>query len=138
MDRHIAVPFLESVVFLNEVEVISSDHNSPLHLHLHHNSSENTSSDKDIASEGTLLVDVSAFGCISRSLKAEANISDISGDFARLLLSEDRLLVEVDSGLLLEGPLVLVRHYVYFLLRSITDWNHTTKCSKEREVSLIT
>lgn len=49
---------LKSVVFTDIMEVISADNNGPLHLHLLDNSSKDTSSDRYVASEGALLVDV--------------------------------------------------------------------------------
>ena len=36
MDRHVFVPFLESVVFTNVVQIITTDDDRALHLHLQH------------------------------------------------------------------------------------------------------
>ena len=109
MDWHISVSFLESVVFLNEVEVIPSDDNSPLHFHFDDNPSKDSASDGNIASEGTLLVDIRALNrlivikqiksksmvnsseravtYVARSFKPETNIADISGSLSDLLFA---------------------------------------------------
>lgn len=61
MNRHISVSLLKPVVLRKVVEVVTTDHDGPLHLHLLHHSGEDASSDGDIASERTLLVNVCAF-----------------------------------------------------------------------------
>lgn len=58
MDAHVTVAFLESVVLPNVVQVIPTYDDCTLHLHLLYNASENASSDRNVPSERTLLVDV--------------------------------------------------------------------------------
>jgi len=61
MDRHVSVTLFKSVVFLDVVQVVATDDNSPLHLHLLDDTSQNTTTDGDISSEWALLIDVGAF-----------------------------------------------------------------------------
>ena len=66
MDRHVLVSFLESVVFSDVVEVIASDHNCPLHFHLQYDTTQDTSSDVHVASEGALLVNVGSIKSLQK------------------------------------------------------------------------
>ena len=52
---------LKTVVLFDVVEVVSSDDNGPLHLHALYNACQDSTTDTDIASEGTLLVNVCTF-----------------------------------------------------------------------------
>ena len=45
MNRHVFVPLLKSVIFLDVVEVISPHHDGSVHLHLGNDSSQDTSTD---------------------------------------------------------------------------------------------
>lgn len=78
MDRHVTVPLLETVVLSHIVEVISSDDDCSLHLHLDHGTSEDATPDRDITSEWALLVNVFALDSLTRDLETETNISGIS------------------------------------------------------------
>ena len=49
---------LKSVVLLDVMQVVSSNDDGSLHLHTCYNTSQNSPTDTDITSEGTLLVDV--------------------------------------------------------------------------------
>ena len=64
MGRQISVSLLESVVLLNVVKIVTTDHNGSLHFHLLNNSRQNTTSDTDIASKWALLVDVVPVNCL--------------------------------------------------------------------------
>lgn len=68
----------ETVVFPNVVEVVSSDNYRPLHLQLGNSSSQNTTSNGDVAGERTFLVDVFSLYGLSRDLETETNISGVS------------------------------------------------------------
>ena len=48
MNRHVFVPLLKSVIFLDVVEVISPHHDGSVHLHLGNDSSQDTSTDWDL------------------------------------------------------------------------------------------
>lgn len=61
MDRHVSVTFLESIVLRQVVQVVTSDDDGPLHLHLLDHSGEDTTTDRHVTSEWALLVDVCAF-----------------------------------------------------------------------------
>ena len=64
MNRHVLVAFFESVVFLHIVKIISPDDHGLVHLHFGDDSSENTSTDRNFADEGTLFVDVVSFASL--------------------------------------------------------------------------
>ena len=51
---------LKSVVLLDVMQVVSPAHNGPLHLHPGDDAGQDTSTDVNIAGEGTLLVNVGA------------------------------------------------------------------------------
>merc|ERR550532_262972 len=106
MDRHVLVSLLEPVVLLHVVEIVTPDNHGPVHLHLGDDSGQDPSTDRNLSSEGTLLVNVtSVFGLIG-DLEAEAGIAE-EPSFRWL---QSSLLVEEDGGLLLEGPFVLFGH----------------------------
>ena len=48
MDRHVLVPLLEPVVFLDVVKIVTSDDHGVLHLHLGDHSGEDTTTDGDL------------------------------------------------------------------------------------------
>jgi len=68
MNGHVLVAFLESVVLAYIMQVVPSDDNCPLHLHLDDDTAENTSSDAHIACEWTLLIDVRALDCLHKNM----------------------------------------------------------------------
>merc|ERR1719361_1544349 len=57
MDRHVLVSLLEPVVLLHVVEIVTPDNHGPVHLHLGDDSGQDPSTDRDLSSEGTLLVE---------------------------------------------------------------------------------
>ena len=58
MNRHVAVPFFETIIFPDIMQVVSSDHDRPLHLHFDDHTSENPPPNTHVSSEWTLLVNV--------------------------------------------------------------------------------
>jgi hypothetical protein len=68
MDRHVAVPLLKTVVFANVVQVITSDDEGALHLQLLDDTSQDATSDRDIASEGALLVNVASLNSLGQGI----------------------------------------------------------------------
>jgi hypothetical protein len=68
MDRHVAVPLLKAVVFANVMQVITSDDEGALHLQLLDDTSQNAASDRNIASEGALLVNVASLNSLSEQI----------------------------------------------------------------------
>lgn len=69
VDRHVHVSLLEPIVFLHVMEVVSSYYNRPLHLRLDHHSSQDSTTNRDSASEWTLLVNVLPFDGLDRTTR---------------------------------------------------------------------
>ena len=59
--RNVLVTLLETIVFAYEVQVVTSEHDGTGHLGLGDDASQNTASDRHVASERALLVDVCTF-----------------------------------------------------------------------------
>ena len=74
MNGHILVAFLESVVFLDVMQVISTNNDSPVHLHLGDDASEDTSTNGHFTSEGALLVNVVTFTGLMNLNKTFSNL----------------------------------------------------------------
>ena len=66
MGRKILVPFLKSVVLLDVMQIIPSDHNRTLHFHARNNACQNTATDAYISCEGALLVYVCSLNGLQR------------------------------------------------------------------------
>ena len=60
MNRHVLVSLLKSFVLLDEVKVLSPDHYRPVHLQFKHHPRQDTTSNADVTSKRTFLVNVSA------------------------------------------------------------------------------
>jgi hypothetical protein len=88
MDRHVSVTLFESVVFLDVVQVVATDDNSPLHLHLLDNTSQNATTDGHISSEWALLINVGAFDSLAIQIKL---VSFLSRKFMHLTLKEQAI-----------------------------------------------
>lgn len=107
MHAHISVTFLETAVFANKMQVVTTNDNGTLHFRLTNNSGQDASTDPHIAGERTFLINVSAINCLAWGLKSQTNITVTTKRF--LLRSTGlELLVQVNTKLFLEGPLVLV------------------------------
>lgn len=74
VNRHVAMPLFESIVLLNIMEVVSSDHNGSLHLHFDNCTSQNSASNGHVACEGALFVNVLALDCFARDFESKTNI----------------------------------------------------------------
>ena len=100
----VAVTLLETVVFGNVVKVITTNDNSPLHLGGDNHTTNDTSTDGHVSSEGALLVYVVSIHGLARSLEAETDILPVTGAAATLSLGDTSLtLSDEDSRLLLES-----------------------------------
>merc|ERR550534_1460854 len=64
------VTFLVSLVLLDKMQVVPSQHNRTIHLHRLHDTREDSSSDADISCERTLFVNVMAFHCVAWCLES--------------------------------------------------------------------
>lgn len=60
---------LETVVLPNVVEVVPSDDDGSLHLHLDNCASENTTTDRYTSGKRTFLVDILSLDSLTRCLK---------------------------------------------------------------------
>lgn len=58
MHAHVLVSLLETIVLAYEVQIIATNDNSTLHLHLTHNTRQDTSTDRNVTGEGAFLIDV--------------------------------------------------------------------------------
>jgi len=66
MDTHITMTLLKTVILSNIMQIIPANNYSTLHLHLLYNASKDTSSNRYIACEGTLLIDISSLESLQR------------------------------------------------------------------------
>ena len=104
VDGSVLMSLFESIVFSDQVKVISSDDDGSVHLGGGDNTLDDSSSDGDITSEGALLIDVSTFNGFSGGLEAQTDVlvvSDTLGGLGR----KDLLAVEGDTSLLVESSL---------------------------------
>lgn len=69
---------LESIVLPNIMEVISSDNDGSLHLHLDDGTSKDASPDRNIACEWTLLVNVFSLDSLTWDFETKTDIPGIS------------------------------------------------------------
>jgi len=103
MDRHVAMSLLKTVVLLDVMEVITSDDNGPLHLHLLNDTGEDATTDGNVTSEWAFLVDVGSFDRLAGGLESETDITVVP----QILLHLGSFSVKENRGLLLERFLIL-------------------------------
>jgi len=103
------VPLLISVIFPNEVQVVTANGNCSLHLVGFDNALENAATDADIPSKRALLVDVLALDGVLGSLETQADVLEPAPFFG--LLASDGFAADEDHRLLLERTLNLFRHF---------------------------
>lgn len=78
MDSNVLVSLLVSVVFLDEVEVVSSDDDGSVHFGGHDSTGQNLTSDGDVSDEWALLVNVRTLDGGLRGLESQTDILDPS------------------------------------------------------------
>eukprot|EP01084_Bolivina_argentea_P177197 306473_1 len=105
MSRDRFVASLVTVVFLNVVQVITSNSDGSVHLVALDDTLQDTSTDGNVSGERTLLVNELSLDSLLGGLESE---TDISVESQTLSLLGD--LANEDGGLLLECSLVLVSH----------------------------
>jgi len=87
---HVLVAFLEARVFLDVVEIVATDDARALHLHLRDDPRQDTTADRHVPRERTLLVDVRPRRRLFRGLEAETNAFHISEWLFRLLFTDSK------------------------------------------------
>jgi hypothetical protein len=111
VSRNVGVALLETVVFADVVEIVTTDDDSALHLGRDNSSTQNTATDGNIAGEGALLVNVGASRSSLRGLEAQTDVANITRDARGSLLVNELLSTKENGGLSLEGTLVLKYPY---------------------------
>ena len=101
MHSDVFVSLLVSLILLDEVEIVPSDNDGSLHLGGDNHSSEDSSTDGDITSEWTLLVNVGSFNGLLWGLESESNLLVVPWDLVGLLGQQGLGVLEY-SVLLLE------------------------------------
>ena len=123
MSGQILVSFFITVVFLDVMEVFTPNDDSALHLGRNDTSSQNTTTDGNISSEGALLIDIMAFDSLLGSLEAKTNVLvPTLGDTS---LGHDPLGIEENSLLVLERTFDLRKHNQRLAI--IQDTNNINK-----------
>lgn len=74
MDTDITMAFLVAAVFWDVVKVVTTDHNCPLSFRRDNYSFKDAPTNGNIASKGTLFVNVSAFPSFSRCIETKSSI----------------------------------------------------------------
>ena len=73
MHGHIFMSLFKTIVFLNVMKIISTNNDSPLHLHFNNNTSKDTISDGNITSEWTLFVNVSTLFSLYKKISGPSD-----------------------------------------------------------------
>lgn len=105
VNRNVFVSFFKTVVLCDVVEVISSNDDGPFHFVRNDHSLDDATSNRHVAGERTLLVDVVALLGLLRRGKAEPDVLPIAKILLRL--SKQPLPPEENPFLFLEGLLML-------------------------------
>ena len=66
MDGEVLVALLKALVLAHVVQVVAADDDRPLHLHLEDDAGEDAATDRHVARERTLLVDVRPLDCLQQ------------------------------------------------------------------------
>merc|ERR1719427_279636 len=118
MGGNVPVPLLETLVFPDEMKIVSPDDDGALHLELADDAAEDAAADLDQAGEGALLVEVVALLRLHRGLEAEADVLHVADLLGLGPGDQSRFVVQEDVLLLLESSFRLVRHLAFILLLS--------------------
>ena len=78
MGGNVPVPLLETLVFPDEMKIVSPDDDGALHLELTDDAAEDAAADLDEAGEGALLVDVVSLLCLLGSLETQTHILHVA------------------------------------------------------------
>ena len=105
VSSQVLVSLLVTVVLLDVVQVFTTDDDGAFHLGAHDRSSKDTTTDGNVSSEGTLLVNVGTSDGFLGSDKAQTNVLVPTSSLA---LRDDALVVSEDGVLFLERFMVLL------------------------------
>jgi len=110
MHGQILVSLLKALVLAHKVQVVAPDDNRALHLHLEHDASEDAPTDRHIAGERTLLVNVVSLNRLTRCLESQPYTLDMAWDLDGFTGNNILLFVEKYSRLLLKSTCSLNAH----------------------------
>ena len=96
----VLVSLLVTVILFNVMQVFTTDNDGAFHLGGHDLTSKNTTTNGNVSSEGTLLINVGTSDGFLRSLETQTDILVPTGTLA---LRDNTLVVHEDGVLLLEG-----------------------------------
>lgn len=101
----VTMTLFESLVLADPMEIIPANDDCLLHLGGHNDATKQTTADRDVSGEGTLLVDVGSFDRFAWGLNAETDVAEPSATLAT------DAAYERDGTLLREGLVVNdIRH----------------------------
>ena len=115
MRSDVLVATFIAFVFLDKVQIVTTNDDGTLHLRRVHNSAKDTPTDGDVPSEGALLIDVSPIDCSYRCVVAHTD-GFVKTEASCIILSEEAALEYL--GLLMVRPLVLILSH---LIRSLAQ-----------------
>ncbi len=108
---NVLVSLLETVVFGYIVEVVTAHNDGPLHLGGHNNSSQDTTSNAHITSEGALLINVLSLDGGLGGLVSQTNVLVKSHSLLGSS-TQNTGLADIYGGLLLESSLGLMNVHI--------------------------
>ena len=106
MDGDVLVPLFVTAVLRDVVQVIPSDNDGTLHFGGDDHASQNSSADRNVTGEGTLLVNVATFNSGIRCLNTKTNI----------LYKTHRFLTNVTDGTLTSDKDTILLLVSFFVL----------------------
>jgi hypothetical protein len=109
------VTLFVSIVFWNKVKVFTTKNKSSLHLSGNNNTSKNTTTNRNITSEWTLLINVVTFNSFFWSLKTKTDFTEPSTISVLLnlrVLEDTNLLLESSFSLLFEFNKYILVHII--------------------------
>lgn len=111
MRRDVGVSLLIPLVLLDEVKIIPTNNDGPIHLSTVACSSDDATPDRHSAGEWTFLINVGSFNGFPGCLETKANVLPESvSSLARFVPLGGLLGTEKHLGLLQESPFRLLRH----------------------------
>jgi len=104
MGSNVGVSLLKTMVLGDVVQIIPTNNNSSLHLGGDHKTTDDSTTNRDIASERAFLINVMALNGFLGGLEAQTNVLVVTSSTASLGLGNtSSALANEDGGLLLES-----------------------------------